>query len=254
MREALSVEWLKLWRSPVAWTAGLALVILIPALCFGLVSVVEGSGVGPMAEKVRALVSGTGWVAYGGLLDQVVTSGLFVGVGIVVIWCFGREFSDRTVGSLFALPTSRGTIAGAKLIVVTCWSLLVSTLVVLVAVGLGLAGDLGPLDAAALGEMSDVLAVALLTSLLATTLALPASVGRGYLAGIGAMVLVLVTAQMAVLFQAGAWYPFAAPGLWAVSGNLGELLVTLPQLALVPALALFGAGVTVRWWRDFELV
>jgi ABC-2 type transport system permease protein len=122
------------------------------------------------------------------------------------------------------------------------------------AVGLGLAGDLGPLDAAALGEMSDVLAVALLTSLLATTLAFPASVGRGYLAGIGAMVLVLVTAQMAVLFQAGAWYPFAAPGLWAVSGNLGELLVTLPQLALVPALAVIGAGVTARWWRDFELV
>jgi ABC-2 type transport system permease protein len=253
MREALSLEWLKLRRSPVAWTAGLALVILIPALCLGLVSVVEGSGAGPMAEKVRALVSGTGWVAYSGLIDQVATSGLFVGVGIVVIWCFGREFSDRTVGSLFALPTSRGTIAGAKLIVVTGWSLFVSTLVVLVAVGLGLAGDLGPLNAAALEELGEVLAVALLTSLLASTLALPTSVGRGYLPGIGAMVLVLVSAQMAVLFQAGAWYPFAAPGLWAVAGSQGEVLVTLPQLAMAPVLALVGAGVTVRWWQGFEL-
>lgn len=254
MREALSVEFLKLRRSPVAWTAGVLLVLLIPLLCFGLVSVVEGSGGGLLAEKVRALVSGTGWVAYGGLLDQFVASALLVGVGIVVIWCFGREFSDRMVGSLFALPTSRGMIAAAKLIVVAGWSVLVSTSVVLVAFGLGLAGDLGPLDAFALEEMGDVLAVALLTSLLASTLAFPASVGRGYLPAIGVMVLILMTAQMAVLFQAGAWYPFAAPGLWAVSGNQGEALVTLPQLALVPVLALIGAGVTIRWWRHFELV
>lgn len=254
MREALSVEFLKLRRSPVAWTAGWLLVVLIPALCFGLVSVVEGSGDGLLAEKVRALVSGTGWVAYSGLLDQFAASALFVGVGIVVIWCFGREFSDRTVGSLFALPTSRRSIAGAKLIVVAGWSFFVSTMVVVVAFGFGLAGDLGPLDSAALEEMTGVLIVALLTSLLASTLAIPASMGRGYLPAIGAMVLIMMTAQMAVLFEAGAWYPFAAPGLWAVSGNQGELLVTLPQLAMVPALALVGAGVTVRWWQDFELV
>jgi ABC-2 type transport system permease protein len=145
-------------------------------------------------------------------------------------------------------------IAGAKLIVVAGWSTLVSTTVVVVAFGLGLAGDLGPLDAAALEEMVALLAVALLTSLLASTLALPASAGRGYLPAIGVMVLVLMTAQLAVLFQARAWYPFAAPGLWAVSGSQGEVLVTLPQLALVPVLALIGAGVTVRWWQSFELV
>jgi ABC-2 type transport system permease protein len=68
------------------------------------------------------------------------------------------------------------------------------------------------------------------------------------------MALLLMTAQMAVLFEAGAWYPFAAPGLWAVSGNQGELLVTLPQLALAPVLALIGAGLTIRWWQNFELV
>lgn len=254
MRDALRVEFLKLRRSPVAWTASLLLVVLIPALCFGLVSVVEGSGDGLLAEKVRALVSGTGWVAFSGLLDQFAASALFVGVGIVVIWCFGREFSDRTVGSLFALPTSRGVIAGAKLIVVAGWSFFVSTMVVVVAFGFGLAGDLGPLDSAAIEEMAGVLTVALLTSLLASNLALPASIGRGYLPAIGAMVLILMTAQMAVLFEAGAWYPFAAPGLWAVSGSQDELLVTLPQLAMVPVLVLIGAGVTIRWWQHFELV
>ncbi|CAN5762914.1 ABC transporter permease [soil metagenome] len=252
MRDALAVEFLKLRKSPVARTAGLLIVLLIPAMSFGLVAVVEGSGNGLLAEKVRALVIGSGWVAYGGLLNQLAASALFVGVGVVVVWCFGREFSDRTVGSLFALPTSRGTIAGAKLIVILGWALLVSVLLVIVATGIGLVGGLGRLDYPAFEELGTVLSVASLTSLLASTLSLPASIGRGYLPAIGAMVLILMTAQFAVLFEAGAWYPYASPGLWAVSGQ-GDL-VNAAHLATVPVLAGVGALLTVRWWQRFELV
>lgn len=254
MRNALSVEFLKLRRSPVALVAGLLLVVLVPVICFALVSVVEGSGAGLLADKVRALVTGSGWRAFGGLLNQFAASALFVGVSVVVIWCFGREFSDRTVGSLFALPVSRNVIAWAKLIVVVAWSLLVSGLMVLFAAGLGAVGGIDPLGTTALGELSTVLVVAVLTSLLASTLALPASIGRGYLPAIGAMVLILMTAQLAVLFEAGGWYPYAAPGLWAVTGNQGDLVVTAAQLATAPVLAVGVGALTARWWRHFELV
>lgn len=254
MRDALSVEFLKLRKSPVSLIAGLLIVLLIPVMCFGLVSIVEGSGSGLLAEKVRALVAGSGWVAYGGLLNQLAASALFVGVGVVVVWCFGREFSDRTVGSLFALPVSRSVVAWAKLVVVVGWSILVSVLMVVVATGLGAVGGIGPLGSSAVGELSTVLAVAVLTSLLASTLALPASIGRGYLPAIGVMVLVLMTAQFAVLFEAGAWYPYAAPGLWAVGGDQGDVAITAIQLATAPVLALVVGGVTARWWQHFELV
>lgn len=253
MRDALSVEFLKLRRSPVPLIAGLLIVVLVPAICFGLVSVVEGSGSGLLAEKVRALVAGSGWRAFGGLLNQLAASALFVGVSVVVIWCFGREFSDRTVGSLFALPVSRSVIAWAKMIVVVGWSSLVSGSMVLFAAGLGAVGGFGPLDATALAELLTVLVVAVLTSLLASTLALPASVGRGYLPAIGAMVLILMTAQMAVLFEAGSWYPYAAPGLWGVSDQ-ADLVVTATQLATAPMLAVAVGVMTARWWRHFELV
>jgi ABC-2 type transport system permease protein len=254
MRDALSVEFLKLRRSAVALISGLLIVFLVPVICFGLVSVVEGSGTGLLAEKVRALVTGSGWRAFGGLLDQFAASALFVGVSVVVIWCFGREFSDRTVGSLFALPVSRNVIAWAKLIVVVGWSILVSTLMILFAAGLGAVGGIGPVNSTARGELSTVLVVAVLTSLLASTLALPASIGRGYLPAIGAMVLILMTAQLAVLFEAGGWYPYAAPGLWAVTGNQGDLVVTATQLATAPVVAALVGVLTARWWQRFELV
>ncbi len=254
MRDALSVEFLKLRRSPVALVAGLLIVFLVPVMCFGLVSVVEGSGAGLLAEKVRALVIGSGWSAFGGLLDQLAASALFVGVSVVVVWCFGREFSDRTVGSLFALPVSRAGVAAAKLIVVIGWSIFVSAMMVVFAAGLGAVGGIGPLNSTARDELASVLVVAILTSLLASTLALPASIGRGYLPAIGVMVMILMTAQFAVLFEAGAWYPYAAPGLWAVAGDQGDSAVTAAQLTTAPVLAGVVGALTVRWWQQFELV
>lgn len=253
MREALDLEMLKLRRSPVTWVASLLILVLCPGLCIGFVSVVEGSGNGPLAAKIQALVSGTGWDAYLGLLDQFVASAFFVGVGVVIVWCFGREFSDRTVGSLFGLPVSRATIAGAKFIALSIWSVGLSLVLVVVATGLGPVGGLGWPDSGARAGLVKLLGVAVLTALIALTVAFPASLGRGYLPGIGVLVLILMTAQLAVLFESGAWYPFAAPGLWAVSGQQ-DVVVGLGQLAVVPVTAAVVGLATVRWWSRFEVI
>jgi ABC-2 type transport system permease protein len=253
VREALDLEMLKLRRSPVTWVASLLILILCPGLCMGFVSVVEGGGSGPLAVKIQALVTGAGWTAYVGLLDEFVASAFAVGVGVVIIWCFGREFSDRTIGSLFGLPVARSTIASAKFISLILWSVVLSVALVVVATGLGIVGGLGAPDADGWAGLAKLLAVAILTALVALVVALPASLGRGYLPGIGVLVLILMTAQMAVLFESGAWYPFAAPGLWAVSGQQ-DVAIGLGQLATVPATALAVWWVTARWWGRFEVV
>lgn len=252
MREAIGVELLKLRKSPVSWAAGLLVLIVGPALCWGFVSVVEDGKDGILAAKLRTMVSGTGWEAYTGLLGQVIATAFFVGVGVVVIWCFGREFSDRTIASLFSLPTTRGTIAMAKLSVLLIWSGVLSVVLVAVAAGLGWAA-FGMPDMEILGQLAKLLAVAGLTAMLALPLAIPASMGRGYLPGIGILILVLMTAQVAVLFGSGAWYPFAAAGLWAVAGQSAVVSVSWQQLAMVPLTALVCAWSTIRWWNGFEL-
>ncbi len=254
MRDALAVELLKLRRSPVTWITGILMVVLSPALCIAFVSVVEGSGGDSLlAAKVQALVSGTGWVAYAGLLNQFAASALFVGFGVAVIWSFGREFSDRTVGSLFGLSVRRTSIATAKILIMAGWGVAVSVVMVVLATGLG-SIVLGVPDGAALGGMAKLLGVAVLTAVITLPLALPASIGRGYLPGIGVLVLLLISAQVAVLFGSGAWYPIAAPGLWAVSGQHEAMAVTAAQLALVPLTAIVGWVFTARWWGRFELV
>lgn len=253
MGDALGLEMLKLRRSPVPWVASLLILVLCPGLCIGFVSVVEGGGSGPLAAKIQALVTGTGWTAYIGLLDQFVASAFAVGVGVVIIWCFGREFSDRTVGSLFGLPVSRATIASAKFISLIIWSLALSVTLVAVATGLGIAGGLGVPDRDGWAGLAKLLAVATLTAVVSLVLAFPASVGRGYLPGIGVLVLILMTAQLAVLFESGAWYPFAAPGLWAVSSQQ-DVVIGLGQLVMVPVTALLVGWATIRWWSNFEVV
>lgn len=253
MRDAVAVEWLKLRRARVPWVAAVVAVVLLPLLGLAFTRLAGADVEGPLAAKLGAMVVGSGWTAYLGTLGQLVAVGQFLAVGFVVVWCFGREFVDRTVGALFALPVGRGTIAGAKVAVLAAWSLaLVLALVGVVALAGVAAGLEGPTRAAAVG-LARLAGLAGLSSLLAVPLAVVASVARGHLAGVGALIGLVAAAQVAVLFGVGGWFPFAAPGLWAVSWVDPTLSVTTTQLLLVPAAAVAGAGTTVWWWSRFEV-
>jgi ABC-2 type transport system permease protein len=254
MSAALSTELLKFRRSTVPLITTVLVCLVIPGLAYGFVSVADGPGQGPMAEKVRAMVIGTGWDAYVGALDQLVAVALFIAIGVVVAWCFGREFADRTAGSLFALPVSRGSIAFSKFVVLMVWSVVVCAGLMLVAMLIGLAAGLGLPNGPAVDGLVKLFAVGLLTALLTMPVALAASIGRGYLPAIGILILMVMAAQVSVLFGAGGWFPYAAPGLWAVSAQLEGVAIGVGQLALVPLVAAVGEWATVRWWNRFEVV
>lgn len=253
MRDVVAVEALKLRRAPVTAAASVLGAAAMPLLALAFVRLAGTDATSPMAAKLGGMVVGTGWAAFLGTLGQLVAVGQFLAVGFVTVWCFGREFSDGTVGSLFALPVTRGRIAGAKFIVVGGWAAASSCLLVAVAAGIGaVAGfDTGGIEV--VDGLARLLVLALLTSILALPLGLAASLGRGYLAGTGTLIGVVAVSQVAVLFGAGGWFPFAAPGLWAVGWQEPDLVVTLPQLALVPVCALVGVAVTTQWWNRFEL-
>lgn len=253
MRDVVVVEWLKLRRAPVVGAASVLAVVVMPLLAFAFLRLAGSDVDGILAAKLEGMVVGTGWAAWLGTVGQLVAVGHFLAVGFVTVWCFGREFSDRTVGALFALPVSRGQVAVGKFVVVGGWAVALSTAVVTVVAAIGgVAGlESGGVDVVA--GLAQLLVLALLTSLLALPLALAASLGRGYLPGMGTLIAVVVAAQVAVLFGAGGWFPFAAPGLWSASWQQPDLVVTTAQLALVPAVAVIGIVVTARWWEGFEL-
>ena len=104
---------------------------------------------------------------------------------------------------------------------------------------------------AALTRLAALLA---LTGLLALTVELFASVGRGYLAGFGGLIALVVAPQIAIVVGAGAWFPWSAPALWAIAPlNPGFAPVANWHLLVVPLAAIITGELTLAWWQTAEL-
>lgn len=237
-------------RSLVGITTSLLLAVALPLMGFGMYYVAKQGGSGPLANKARSFLVGEGWVGYIGLVAQIVAVAVFLGVGVMTAWVFGREHSDRTFPALFGLPVSRSTIALAKFAVMGWWTILMVAFLVAITALLGVFAQIEPTTlrevTPALGRLSGI---AILSSLLAFPSGYVASVGRGYLPAIGALIVVIAISQVVVLFGTGGWVPFAVPGLLAVGD---ELTPTAVQIALVPITTGLGIWMTVRWWGNAE--
>ncbi|MFZ0015434.1 MAG: ABC transporter permease [Acidimicrobiia bacterium] len=256
MTRVLRVEWWKLRRSRVSLATTLLLALLVPGMGLGFYVVAVSGGTGAMAIKASALLRGDGWAGYLGLVDQIAAVAIFIGAGVVVAWVFGREHADRTFQALFALPVSRSTIAAAKFVILAGWLAVLAIAIPVMALGLGVIAGVGSDGGgdALVAELIRLLAICSGAGLLALPTGYVASVGRGYLPAIGALIITVAAAQIAVLFGTGGWFPFAVPGLAAVTGTPGAPALSLAQVVLVPLVSLAGMAGTVRWWRRAEVV
>jgi ABC-2 type transport system permease protein len=254
MSPALRFEWLKMRRSPVTATATLLMTLFLPVMGLAFYLVAVNGGNGALAGKAGALLSAEGWEGYLSLVSQIAAVAVFLGAGVVVAWVFGREHTERTFPALFARPTSMGHIATAKLLVACGWIVVLTVMLCLMTLLYGLLADVatsGPLNWA---DAARLVVVTLAAGTLGLTMGYVASIGRGYLPAIGAIIVIIAVAQVAVLFGTGAWFPFAVPGLLAVSGTEGVVSPNTLQLLLVPTIALAAAWLTVNWWRNSEVV
>lgn len=251
---AFAAEALKLRRSSVVWVTTVVLVVVPASLARGFLAAAEHGGEDPASLKARATLPGEGWTGYlGGLMQVYATAGL-LGAGIVVGWCFGREFVDRTVVALYAAATPRDAVAAAKLVLLACWAAALAPATVVTAVLLGVATGLGPPDAAAWQGAARLAALAALSGLLSLPVALAASVGRGYLPAVGGLLALVVLAQVAAVGGVGGWWPWSVPAVWAMAPDVAGEAPGAGRLLLAPVAVLAAAVVTVRWWRRAEAV
>lgn len=254
MTAAIEVEALKLRRATAARVAALAVVLGVPALSVGFVLAAERAPGSQLAVKVAPMLAGTGLQAQVALAAQVLSVGLLLAGGVVVSWSFGREHADGTVGSLVALPTPRRAIVLAKVTLLLAWGVAVTLGTVVLTVLLGLAAGMGSLDGAALAAAGRGLVVGATTTLLTLPFAWVASALRGYLAGIAALLGVVVVTQVLTVVGAGAWFPYAAPGMWAGLGGPDLAAEVLPlQLWLAVPVAALGTLAAVRTWQRMEV-
>lgn len=201
--------------------------------------------------SAKAHIMGTAdWPSYFSLLAQAIAVGGLLVFGFITSWIFGREYSDRTIKDLLALPISRSIIVFSKFIVAVLWCLILSIFVLVLGLIVGKVVDIP-------GWSSDIMIrgtlvfiiCSILTILLSTPVAFFASVGRGYLSPIGFMVFTLVLAQIIAVTGYGQFVPWSIPAI--ISGAAGNDNVIIESISIIIVLltSVFGLVGTMFWWR-----
>lgn len=248
MRAAIRAEALKLRRSPVGLIATLVLLLGTLALLGGITAGVAAGNPEMIAQAGPAAV--LGWDGLLAGAGQIVSAAGLIGFGVVLAWIFAREFTEGTMTGLFALPVSRSRIALAKLTVYAAWVLVVSLLLVVGLLVLGLLFGYGFPDPDAWNGLVRQGLLAVATGALAVPVAWVATMTRSLLAAVGAVIVMVVLAQVGAIAGAGAWMPLAAPAVWAISGTAE---VSLVQLFLVLLLTLGFTALTCASWARLQL-
>lgn len=200
-----------------------------------------------VATKARTLGDGT----WSDLLSFLVQMGLVLsqlGFGFVTAWVFGRETTDRTLKDLLALPVGRSALVTAKFAAAALWSLGLAAAAWAAGVGAGWAWGLP-------GFQADVFAAETVRYSLAVVLSLPlitvvgflASVTRGYLLPVAALLLLLIVTNMVAVAAPSVlpWFPWGIPAV--VIGVGGEAVPA--SLFLLVATGAAGFVGTLAWWR-----
>jgi ABC-2 type transport system permease protein len=252
--KAFWTESLKVRKSKILWIT--IILFSFIAVMVGLLVFVANHpylvGDSAILSTKASMIGDADWPAYFELLYQLIAMlGLF-GFGFVTSWVFGREYSDRTIKDLLALPVSRSTIVLSKFIVITIWSILLSMILFVMGLLTGLAVDIpGWSGETAVNAFFIFSGTSILTLLLCTPIAFFASYGRGYLLPIGFIILVIIITQFAVVGIPGIapYFPWAIPALFCgAAGPSGPQIGTVSYVVLLIT-SILGILITLAWWR-----
>lgn len=209
---AVSMELLAARRSRVPALTALG-ITLAPLMCglfmFILKDPERARRLGILGAKAQLTAGSADWPTHLGLLSQAIAVGGMLVFAIVTAWTFGREFGDRTVRTLLALPTPLWVIMTAKCISAAIWCATLATWVWVLGLGVGALVDLPGFEGYLLVEgTSTFVSTSGATIVLQSTTALFACVGRGYLAPLGWALLMLFLAQILAATGWGAYFPW----------------------------------------------
>jgi ABC-2 type transport system permease protein len=246
---AVAVEARKAAASRVLASTTILLVAGVTAISTATTAAVL-SGNEQLAAKAGPLAAQGGWTGLLAVADQVTAAAAVGAFGIGLSWLYGREFTEGTITGLFALPVTRPTIALAKLTVYLLWTVATAAVLATTVALAAIVAFREPPDAAAWTGLGRLLALTVMSAVLPLPAAWAATLGRGLLPGIATTVVLMATGQIvAAAGNAGAWFPFAAPALWAIQpGSTSTTQLTISALVATG----FGA-LTLLTWHGLQL-
>ncbi|MBN1599284.1 MAG: ABC transporter permease [Bacteroidales bacterium] len=251
---ALKAEILKNRHSQITWVTFIAF-SLAPIFGAVFMYLMKDNGYeglsGSFKSKAVMMSFEANWNSFLALLSQAVGIGGVLIFGFVASWLFGREYSDATAKDLLALPISRSKILNAKFIYYISWclALVISNLL------LGLIfGFLLQVEGWHYSVLITNLKIYFITTLLIITLNTPvafaAIAGRGYMAPLGFVAVLLVLAQIIGAMGIGNYFPWSVPGIYAGAGG-EDLKIQLNYLSFIIIIitGIIGYIGTILWWK-----
>ena len=243
----IGLEARKLARATVVRVATAAALVLVMATTAGGYTAAMHAGDTDLGRKAASMVTSPGWDGYTALGATSVSVTMLLAVGVVMSWSTGREFTDGTIVGLFAIPPALRTIATAKMLVTLSWAGLLGAGEAVLLMTAGLLLGLGA--AGATGCFATLLLVSVVLSAGVLPVMWAATRWRGYLAGIGLTLAILVGANLAAGFGLGPYIPWSIPMVWAAH----HMEVSTPLLAVPVMTAAIGAWITYRSWDRLQL-
>jgi len=200
--------------------------------------------------STKANIVGTAdWSSYINLLTQAISIGGILVFGFITSWVFGREYTDKTIKDLLALPISRNIIVISKFVLIILWCLILSVHVLILGFIIGKIVNIpGFTPKIILDGISLFIFCSSLTILLSTPVALFASISGGYLSPLAFTIFTLILAQIIAITGYGHLFPWSIPPL--LSGIDGEnVAIGIISILIVLLTSAFGILSTLLQWK-----
>ncbi len=193
------------------------------------------------------------WESYFNLIGQAIGVGGLIVFGFIMSWIYGREYVEHTTKDLFMLPVERVWIVMTKFIAGTLW---VFIILITLYLSVLLAGTILQLDGWSQLSPEKVIRLTLPVTAMSLMISFPvaaiASLGRGYMAPIAFVILMVVAAQIFGALGYGAYFPWAIPGLYANISKNGSLQLDIISYLIVALAGAVGVIATVWVWYRQE--
>ena len=250
MKNILAAIWcesLKVLRSKVFFFTFIFFSIM--PIMYGLMGFIQNNP--ELAHNIGSIGSGVtldgkvNWTSYMDNLKQGIAGAGIVEFAFVASWIFGREYVDKTIKDLLALPVSRSWIVLAKFIVMFIWCVLLSLFMFVIGVIVGMVINFDGLSVSLLihGLLS-FLVTSILAMIISTPAAFLANYTRGYLLPIGFTILTIILGNFVGIAGLTQYYPWALPTVYKYTGYLGT-----SSWIILCLTGIFGLLGTFAWWR-----
>jgi ABC-2 type transport system permease protein len=205
-----------------------------------------------MFSKAQAIPGPADWYGFLGLFAQIISGvGLLV-IGFAASWMWGREFSDRTVKDLLALPFPRELIVIGKLIVLCLWGICLFVVSSVVMLLIGVLIHLPGWNTSFAVHCFGIFFIATIMNIAVSTVtAYIASITRNYIAPIGFAIAALVMGNFVGMLGLAAYYPWGVSMTFSMSAT-EHTPVEVSSLVILAVTSIAGLVATMYWWRHAD--